>query len=584
MTSIAFLPTTREEMRKLGWKQLDIILVSGDSYIDSPFMGVAVIGKYLVSKGFRVGIIAQPNVSSPLDITRLGEPVLYWGVSGGSIDSMVANYTATLKKRRQDDYTPGGQNNRRPDRALIAYTNLIQRYFKRTVPIVLGGIEASLRRLCHYDMWSNKIRRSILLDSKADYLVYGMGEKSALGLSQALAKGNEPFDVAGICYLAKSPTKDGIYLPSFEACSTDNASFIDTYHSFYKNNDPRTGLTLIQQYGDRYLIHNPPQKPLTANEIDDIHDLYFTRDQHPFYEKTGKVRALDTIRFAISTHRGCYGECNFCAIAVHQGREIQSRSEASIVKEAEGFKKHPLFKGIIADVGGPTANMYGYECSKKKKKGSCKDKRCLFPSSCSTLQIDHGRQISLLQTLRQLPHVKKVFVASGVRYDLILKDKKNGRRYLQELIRHHISGQMKIAPEHCNPKVLRAMGKPSLDTLREFRELFEKIVKKENKKLFLTYYMIAAHPGCSTNEMKELLHFCQRELKIIPRQVQVFTPTPSTFSTLMYWTEQNPWTGAKCHVEKNVKQREAQKKILTDQLKNRDKKQHYSRKRKPRKR
>ncbi len=572
----SFLPTTKEEIKTLGWNQLDIILVSGDSYIDSPFIGAALIGKLLLEKGYKVGIIAQPDITSPNDISRLGEPALFWGVTSGSVDSMVANYTASKKKRQQDDYTPGGINNKRPDRAVIAYTNLIRRFFKNTTPIVLGGIEASLRRVSHYDAWSNNIRRSILFDAKADYLIYGMGEKAIIELSAQLAIKADGKDCSGICYISNTLPPDALLLPPFEECRDSKAAFAKMYHRFYENNDPLLAKKLAQPHGNRFLIHNPPQLPLTTAELDKIHSLPFTKSLHPFYKKNGNVRALDTIRFSVTTHRGCYGECNFCAIAVHQGRTVQNRSEDSIVKEVAQFSNHPSFKGIISDVGGPTANMYGFECKKKLSKGSCQDKRCLFSNSCPTLPVNHDKQISLLKKLRQLDGVKKVFVASGIRYDLILADKKNGKHYLRELIRHHISGQMKIAPEHCSENVLRYMGKPSVKTLREFRTLFEMLIKSEKQKLFLTYYMIAAHPGCSAKEMKELLQFSRKELKIIPRQIQLFTPTPSTWSTLMYWTGKDPWTGQKCFVERDNRKREAQKRILTDAIKPESKKRHFS--------
>ncbi len=562
-----FIPTTKKEMEENGWEQLDIILITGDSYIDSPFIGAALIGKLLLQHGYRVGIIAQPDTLSPRDITRLGEPALFWGITGGSVDSMVANYTASKKPRKKDDYTPGGINNRRPDRAVIVYANLIRQYFKNTVPIVLGGIEASLRRISHYDAWANTIRRSILFDAKADYLVYGMAEKAITALSAALAARTTPVDIAGLCYISDTCPQNGTMLPSFEECKKTKAAFTGMFRAFYENNDPVSAKRLVQPHGTRFLIHNPPQPSLTTVELDRLHELHFERELHPFYKKEGDVRALETIRFAIATHRGCYGECNFCAIAVHQGRTVQSRSEESIISEAHKCSSHPRFKGIIADVGGPTGNVYAFECLKKLTKGSCTDKRCLFPSRCPSLPVDHGPQIRLLQKLRKLPGIKKIFVASGIRYDLILADRKNGRKYLQELLRHHISGQMKIAPEHCNEKVLQHMGKPGLQTLRDFRSLFFSLTKKEKHKLFLTYYMIAAHPGCSGKEMKELLLFAKKELQIIPRQTQLFTPTPSTWSTLMYWTGKNPWTGKECFVERNGNKKENQKKILTDAIK-----------------
>ncbi len=557
-----FLPTTAQEVAQRGWKQLDIILVSGDAYIDSPYMGISVLGRVLEDTGYRVGIIAQPDTASDTDITRLGEPRLFWGVSGGSVDSMVANYTASGKRRKQDDYTPGGVNNRRPDRAVIAYANCIRRFFKNTVPIVLGGIEASLRRIAHYDVWSNSIRRSILFDAKADYLLYGMADRSVLELAATLHQGGDPSHIRGLCYKTATPPDQAIELPSFEACRESKEAFSRAFTTFYANNDPLTAGPLRQAHANMFLVHTPPQYALTTKELDHIYDLAYERSLHPYYGKDASVRALDTIRFGITTHRGCYGECNFCAIAVHQGRAVQSRSEASILAEAQSFSNHPAFKGIISDVGGPTANMYGLECRKKMQQGSCTDKRCLFPEACPAMPTSHEKQISLLRKLRNLPGVKKVFVASGIRYDMILADRSHGLAYLRELVRHHISGQMKIAPEHSSFQVLQAMGKPGIEHLTAFRNLFERIVRDEKKQLYLTYYMIAAHPGCRPEQMQELKNFCLRELHILPRQVQIFTATPLTWSTLMYWTEQDPWSGRPLFVEKDRTKKEQQKNTL----------------------
>ena len=541
---------------------LDIILVTGDAYIDSPFIGVALIGKLLVDAGYRVGIIAQPDVNSRVDIERLGEPELFWGVTGGSIDSMVANRTAAGKKRRQDDYTPGGRNDRRPDHAAIRYANLIRRSFKSTRPIVLGGIEASLRRVAHYDFWSNKIRRSILFDAKADFLLYGMAERAALELAECLKEGKEPFAIRGLSYISKEIPQDALELPSYEESARDKSAFTRMFKVFYDNNDPLTALTLAQGHGSRYLVQNPPALALSTDELDRIYNLDFERDTHPGTIKDGKVRALETIRFAISTHRGCYGECSFCAIGVHQGRLVTSRSKASIIKEAEVLTKHPLFKGRIDDVGGPTANMYGFECKKKETVGSCNDINCVMPDVCKQLPIDHGPQIELLRALRKVKGVKKVVVASGLRYDMILADRKSGVEYLKELVRYHVSGQMKIAPEHSEDKVLKLMQKPGTGTLLEFRELFYKFTKEAGLDQYLTYYLIAAHPGSTMDDMQRLRKFCQDKLKNLPEQVQQFTPTPSTYSTLTYWTGIDPFTGQSVFVERSVRGREAQKEVI----------------------
>ena len=558
-----FLPATREEMTALGWDRLDVILVSGDAYIDSPFIGVAVIGKVLAERGFRVGVIAQPDIKSGADITRLGEPRLFWGVSGGSIDSMVANRTASGKRRNSDDYTPGGRNTRRPDRAVIAYANLIRQHFKHTVPIVLGGIEASLRRIAHFDTWDNRVRRSILFDAKADYLLYGMAERAVVDLAQALAAGRSPQAIRGLCYAAPEAPAEALILPPYQQAAVDKDAFTRMFRLFYDHCDPITARPLAQLQDSRFLIHNPPQPSLTSVELDAIHDLEFERDLHPRDALLGRVTALDTIRFALTTHRGCYGECNFCAIAVHQGRTVQSRSPESILREAEQLTTHPAFKGIIADVGGPTANMYGFECEKKLAKGACADKRCLFPAICPGLRIDHGPLIELMRRLRAIPAIRKISVASGLRYDMILADRTHGRDYLRQLVRHHVSGQLKIAPEHSSEAVLAAMGKPGVEPLLQFRELFGELNRQEGLAQFLTYYLIAGHPGCDQKAMEELRAFCRKELHILPRQVQLFTPTPCTWSTLMYWTEIDPFTGRACPVDKSAFGRERQKQTIT---------------------
>jgi len=555
-----FIPTTRQELDQLGWKALDVILVTGDSYVDSPFIGVAVVGQALLKAGYRVGIVAQPDVHSRDDIARLGEPELFWGVTGGCIDSMVANYTATKKRKRADDLTPGGKNDRRPNRAVIVYANLIRRYFKSTKPIVLGGVEASLRRIAHYDFWSDSVRRSILFDAKADVLVYGMAEKTIVELAGRLRAGAEIEDIRGICYISQKP--GGIALPSYEKVARDKRAFIEMFHAFYRNNDPLTAQGLCQQQDTRYLIQNPPAPYLTQQELDDVYEMDFERAQHPFYERLGPVKALETIRFSLTTHRGCYGECNFCSIAVHQGRTVRWRSADSVVREARRLVAHPDFKGYIQDVGGPTANMYGFECNKKLAKGSCEDKRCIYPQICPQLQADHSKQIDLLKRLRKIKGVKKVFVASGIRYDLLLADKKHGIPYLREIVRYHVSGQMKVAPEHVVDHVLRRMGKPGSKILLEFRELFYRLTKTARRRQFLTYYLIAAHPGCTEQDMRALKRFASRELRIKPEQVQIFTPTPSTYSSLMYYTGMDPFTGEAIFVEHELARKERQKEIV----------------------
>jgi uncharacterized radical SAM protein YgiQ len=564
-----FLPTTVEEMERLGWDGLDVILVTGDSYIDSPFIGIAVIGKVLRRAGYRVGIIAQPDLHSAADITRLGEPRLFWGVTGGSIDSMVANYTSLKKKRKSDDYTPGGNNNRRPDRAVIVYANLIRRYFKQTRPIVLGGIEASLRRVAHFDFWSESLRSSILFDAKADYLLYGMAEKSVVQLADALRDGADPLGIRGLCYIAGQDFRrrtelDYLELPSFERVAADKASFVEMFKIFYQNNDALTAKGLYQQHNSRYLVHNPPALPMTQAELDAVYALSFERAQHPFYEKLGKARALETIKFAIPTHRGCYGECNFCSITVHEGRTVQWRSAESVLAEARLLTKYPDFKGNIVDLGGPTANMYGFECAKKLKEGACSDQRCLYPVVCPTLRVEQRHHLELLRKIRKIEGVKKVFVASGIRYDLLLSDKEYGRDYLREVVEYHVSGQMKVAPEHTEGHVLSKMGKPGTAALVEFKQAFDNITRKAGKQQFLTYYLIAAHPGCTDEDMRSLKQFASRTLKMNPEQVQIFVPLPSTYSALMYYSGMDPFSGQPLFVEKDPFKKERQKNIVVE--------------------
>lgn len=558
-----FLPTTMEEVKKLGWNYLDIILISGDTYIDSSYNGTALIGKWLYKHGFKVGVIAQPDINSDVDIKRLGEPKLYWAVSAGCVDSMVANYTATKKKRRSDDFTPGGENTKRPDRASIAYTNLIKRYFKNSeAPIVLGGIEASLRRITHYDYWSNNLRRPLIFDAKADILSYGMGEKSMLELARAIRDKKNWRDIRGLSYISKEAKEGYLELPSYENCVKDKKEFIKAFETFYHNCDSILAKGLYQKCGDRYLIQNPPSENFSSRELDAIYSMDFERDVHPYYKKMGEVRALDTIKTSVTTHRGCYGECNFCAIAIHQGRTVISRTEDSIVDEVKEITKMRKFKGNIADVGGPTANMYQVECKKKLKFGACQDRRCLYPQKCPALKIDHSKQIDLLKRLKSIDKIKKIFIASGIRYDMILDDKKCGQMYMEEIIKDHVSGQMKIAPEHTEDKVLSLMGKQGKAPLKEFKEKFYEINKKLGKKQFLTYYLIAAHPGCNEKDMLDLKRFASAELRVNPEQVQIFTPTPSTYSTLMYYTEMDPFTGKKLFVEKDNGKKQKQKDIL----------------------
>ncbi len=554
-----FLPTAEKEMRGLGWDRPDVILVTGDAYIDSPHFGVAVIGKYLMLHGFRTAVIAQPAPDSSADIARLGEPRLFWGVTGGCIDSMVANYTPTKKWRNQDDYTPGGVN-KRPDRASLVYTNLIRRAFKNTVPVVLGGLEASLRRIAHYDHWDNAVRRSILFDAKADIIAYGMAERTVVSLAAALRDGKEWKTIPGICYIAREPAPGFRELPSFETVRDDSDAFRKMFMDFYRHTDD-TATGLVQKHGDRWLVQTPPQPPLSSKELDEVYSMDFERDVHPYY-RTGEVRALETIRQSITTHRGCFGQCSFCAIAVHQGRRVVSRGRQSIVEEARRVTRLPRFNGIIYDVGGPTANMYACQCRKGGR--PCADRHCLFPQPCRNLVFGHAEQMLLLDDILKVPGVKKVFVSSGIRHDMVAADREHGGRYVGQLVKHHVSGQIKLAPEHYDNEVLALMNKPSIKPLMRFKALFEDACRDQNKRYFMTYYLMAAHPGCTAEHMHRLKDFLSGGLKTLPEQVQIFTPTPSTVSTMMYHCEADP-EGKKLFVEKNREGKQRQKDVLKKQ-------------------
>ncbi|MCQ2086150.1 MAG: YgiQ family radical SAM protein [archaeon] len=558
-----FIPTTLEEVVRKGWNKLDIILVSGDTYIDSAFNGSAIIGHWLIENGFRVGIICQPELTSSDDIKRLGEPELFWSVSSGCVDSMVANYTSTLKFRKDDDFTPGGRNNKRPDRACIAYTNLIKRFCKGK-PIVLGGIEASLRRIVHFDFWSNSLRRSILFDAKADIITYGMAEISNLLLAQYMKSGKNWRSIKGICYISSNKPNEYIEIPSYEDCIKSKDSFIKAFKIFYQNTDPITAKGLVQKHGSRYLVHNQPAEVIKTEMFDHIYEMDFEDAVHPYYLKQGPVRSMETIKNSVTTTRGCYGECNFCAISLMQGRTVVSRSENSIIREAERIASRKKFNGIINDVGGPTANTYGFECAKKLVSGSCVNKRCLYPNPCKNLPIDHSKYMALLDKMRHIPKVEKIFIASGLRYDLIVADKRYGKNFLYNVCKYHTSGQLKIAPEHVSKSVLDLMGKPGVDVLLSFKSMFDTINNELNKDQFLTYYLIAAHPGCHEYHMRELSSFCKNYLKISPEQIQIFTPTPSTISTMMYYTHRDWANTNNIKVEYLKHMRQKQKDIILD--------------------
>ena len=556
------LPTTRQELQKFGWEKPDIILITGDAYIDSPFTGVAVIGNLLYSCGYKVGIIAQPDINSGKDIMRLGEPGLFWGITSGSVDSMVSNYTALKKRRKSDDFTPGGINSRRPDRAVIGYSNLVRKYFKNTKCIVLGGIESSLRRVSHYDYWDDAIRKPVIFDAKADVLVYGMAEKAIVKLAERIKSGNPYLDLPGICYISKTPNTDYEMLPSHEEAAKDNIKFIELFNRFYKNNASGSGGGLCQKVDTRYLVQNPAESCSSTEELDKIYGLGYTREVHPYYLKQGIVKAQETIRFSVISHRGCYGECNFCSITVHQGRCVVSRSVQSILKEIELMTKLPGFKGYITDVGGPTANMYGTGCMKSGSGKMCAERQCLMPVICSNLVINHKPQIELLKKIMNIPGIKKVFISSGVRYDMVMEDRISGDDYLEQLVQFHVSGQLKVAPEHSDSGILSIMNKPEIKYLTVFKSKFDMLNRKYKKPQFLTYYFIAAHPGCTYDNMKQLDKLIKKELKLSPEQVQAYTPLPSTYSALMYHTGINPFTGEKLFVEKELKNKKMQKEVL----------------------
>ncbi len=545
-----------------GWDSLDIILVSGDTYTDNSYNGSAVIGHWLIDHGFRVGIIAQPDIDSGEDITRLGQPGLFWGVSAGCVDSMVANYTPTRKFRKDDDFTPGGINNRRPDRACIAYTNLIKKHIKGR-PIILGGIEASLRRIAHYDFWSDSVRRSILFDSKADAIVYGMGELANLEIARRMRDGKDWKDVDGICHITSKKPEGCIEIPSYEDVSRkdERHPFMRAFDIFRHNCDPITAKPLCQRHGDRWLVQNRPQRILTQDELDSVHESDYENSVHPYYAKGGRVKAMETVRNSITTHRGCYGDCSFCAIAAHQGCTVVSRSHDSIMREIRSMASRKGFNGTIQDVGGPTANMYGIECSKKLAKGRCEDRRCLVGKPCPRLPIDHSLQIELLNDISSVDGVRHVFINSGIRHDMIVHDRAHGREYLDDIVSDHVSGQMKIAPEHVCDDVLELMGKPGRDVLLRFKDMFDKSCSRHSKDQYLTYYFIAAHPGCTMEHMKDLSSFCHNRLMITPEQVQVFTPTPSTYSTAMWWCGCDE-KGRSIRVERSIQTRQKQKDVV----------------------
>lgn len=559
-----FLPLCREDMQKRGWEQVDFVYVIGDAYVDHPSFGHAIISRLLESRGYKVGIISQPDWKDKDSVTIYGEPRLGFLVSAGNMDSMVNHYSVSKKRRSTDAYTPGGETGKRPDYAAVVYGNLIRQTYKRT-PIILGGIEASLRRMAHYDYWSDKVKRSILLDSGADIISYGMGERSIVEIAEALDAGLPVEDLTYIDgTVVKVKSLDAVYdallLPSFEELKSDKKTYARSFYTQYCNTDPFSGRRMAERYGEHlYVVQNPPAKPLSQTEMDDVYALPYMRTYHPSYQKLGGVPAIAEIKFSLTSSRGCFGGCSFCALTFHQGRIVQTRSKDSLIKEAEKCIQDTDFKGYIHDVGGPTANFRHPACEKQKEKGACPKKQCLFPEPCPNLKADHGEYIDILRSLRALPNVKKVFIRSGIRFDYLLADKSPA--FLRELCEHHISGQLKVAPEHVSDAVLQKMGKPQNKVYERFVIAFDKMNKKLGKKQFLVPYLMSSHPGSTLKEAVELAEYC-RDLGYMPEQVQDFYPTPSTLSTCMYYTGLDPRTMTEVYVPKSPHEKAMQRALI----------------------
>ena len=558
-----FLPISKKDMKKRGWEQCDFVYVIGDAYVDHPSFGHAIISRVLEHAGYKVGIISQPDWKNPASIDVLGRPRLGFLVMGGNMDSMVNHYSVFKHHRKTDAYTPGGVTGKRPDYATVVYCNLIRQTYK-DVPIIIGGMEASLRRLAHYDYWSDKMKRSILLDSQADLLLYGMGERSIVELADALNAGLSVHDLSfldGTVYRSKTTDQvvDGITLPDWETVKADKAAYARSFYTQYLNTDPFTAKPLIEPYGKEYVIQNPPQKPLTEAEMDETYDLPYENTYHPSYEKRGGVPAIKEIKFSLSSNRGCFGGCSFCAITFHQGRIIQTRSHDSILREAERMTKDPEFKGYIHDVGGPTANFRLPACEKQLSKGVCAGKQCLFPKPCRNLRADHSDYVALLRKLRALPGVKKVFIRSGIRFDYLLADKDD--TFFRELVKHHVSGQLRVAPEHVSDHVLDLMGKPRNAVYERFVEKYKSLCEKMHLDQYVVPYLMSSHPG-SRLEDAVLLAEHVRDMGYMPEQVQDFYPTPSTISTVMYYTGLDPRTMQPVYVAKDPHEKAMQRALI----------------------
>ena len=561
---MAFLPTTKKEIEQLGWDVPDFVLVTGDAYVDHPTFGVAIISRLLESYSYKIAILAQPDWRTDRDFTRFGQPKLGFMVTAGNIDSMVAHYTAARRKRSDDAYSPGGKAGKRPDRAVTVYTKKIKEIYPDS-PVVIAGLEASLRRFAHYDYWDNKVRRSILLDSQADILMYGMGEHQIVELAEALDSGIDVHDltfVRGTVY--KSKTLENLYedyvmLPSFKESSTDKKAYCKSFLSQYENTDAVTAKILVEPYNDCYVIQNKPSMPLSQSEFDNAYGLNYMRNYHPMYEEKGGIPAIEEVKFSIISNRGCFGSCNFCALAFHQGRVIQARSHKSIINEAKKITWEPDFKGYIHDVGGPTANFRQPACDKQLTKGACKNRQCLFPDACKNLKVDHRDYVKLLRELRELPKVKKVFVRSGIRYDYLIYDK--DETFFKELCQYHVSGQLKVAPEHVAPRVLEKMGKPSRQVYDKFTKKFYDINRKIGKEQYLVPYLMSSHPGSDLDAAIELAEYL-RDLGYMPEQVQDFYPTPGTLSTCMFYTGLDPRTMKEVYVPKTPHEKAMQRALI----------------------
>lgn len=561
--AMAFLPVTYEEMKARGWQQPDFVYICGDAYVDHPSFGAAIICRTLESCGYKVCFIAQPDWHSTSDFTRFGEPRLGFLVSAGNIDSMVNHYSVAKKRRAKDSYSPGGKMGLRPDRATIVYCNKLREVYKKT-PVIIGGIEASLRRLSHYDYWDNKVRRSVLLDSGADLLMYGMGERSIIELAEALDSGlpiSEITFLKGTVYKTKDITRVGehIKLPSFREVTASKDKYAESFMIQYRNTDAVTAMPLVEEYDEWLVVQNTPSEPVSTSEFDRAYSLDYMRTYHPMYEKDGGVPAIEEVRFSIISNRGCFGNCNFCALAFHQGRVVSVRSHSSIIREAEKITWEPDFKGYIHDVGGPTANFRAPACKKQLTKGACKDRQCLWPSPCKSMDISHKDYVELLRKLRAIPKVKKVFIRSGIRYDYLINDK--DETFFNELCKYHISGQLKVAPEHISQKVLDKMGKPGRDVYERFVKRYYEINKKLGMNQYLVPYLMSSHPGSDLKAAIELAEYL-KSTGHRPEQVQDFYPTPGTLSTCMYYTEKDPRTGEKVYVAKSPHEKAMQRALI----------------------